>query len=255
MPRWRQTWNPFHRVVLSMEDALYGKRRYRRLIALTEGVRGDLQRFYGVPEADTCVLPNGFDRSEFHPGLRAQSRHVLRERLRIGADARVILFLANEWERKGLIPLFQAFRDLQDPKVHLVVVGKLPDAFLREQATRMGIRCNLHFRPPTSAVAPWFAMADVFALPTVYEAWGMVIVEALACGTPVLTSRLAGASVAVREPHTGRLLEDPRNSGEIASGLRQLLAGGTGTAEEIAASVDGYQWSELLPRYEQILLG
>ncbi len=254
LQRWRQACNPFHRVVLSMEQALYAKRRYRRLIALTEGVREDLQRFYGVPKDDVGVLPNGFDRSEFHPGLRAQSRHVLRERLRIREDARVILFLANEWERKGLLPLFEAFRDLQEPDVHLVVVGKLPDAFLREQATRIGIRCNLHFRPATSAVGPWFAMADVFALPTVYEAWGMVIVEALACGTPVLTSRLAGASVAVTESRSGLLLEDPSDNREISRGLRQLLGVSSWTPEEIAASVEGYQWSELLPQYERILL-
>ncbi len=253
--RWRQAWNPFHRVVLSMERALYGGRRYRRLIALTEGVREDLRRFYGVPKSDVSVLPNGFDRGEFHSGLREESRQVLRSRLRIPRDARVILFLANEWERKGLIPLFEAFRQLQDPGVHLVVVGRLPDAFLREQAARIGIRCNLHFRPATAAVAPWFAMADVFALPTAYEAWGMVIIEALACGTPVLTSRLAGAAVAVREGVAGVLLENPADSREIALGLQKLLGSAGGDPGLIAASVDAYQWSELLPCYQRILLG
>lgn len=253
--RWRQAWNPFHRVVLAMERALYGRRRYRRLIALTEGVRTDLNRFYGVPERDVSVLPNGFDRSEFHPGLREESRQVLRARLRIPSDARVILFLANEWERKGLIPLFEAFRQLQDPEAHLVVVGRLPEAFLKEQAARIGIRGNLHFRPATSAVAPWFAMADVFALPTSYEAWGMVIIEALACGTPVLTSRLAGASVAVREGLTGVLLENPADSHEMKLGLQKLLSGVGRDHSQIAASVEAYQWSELLPCYERILLG
>jgi UDP-glucose:(heptosyl)LPS alpha-1,3-glucosyltransferase len=252
--RLRQAWNPFHRVVLSMERALYGRRRYRRLVALTEGVRADLGRFYGVPESDVSVLPNGFDSSEFHAGLREESRQVLRSRLRIPLDARVILFLANEWERKGLMPLFEAFRQLQQPDVHLVVVGRLPDAFLKEQAARIGIRCNLHFRPATSAVAPWFAMADVFALPTSYEAWGMVIVEALACGTPVLTSRLAGASVAVREGLSGVLLDTPSDPMEIASGLRKLLSGVVFDPLQIAASVAPYQWSELLPCYERILL-
>lgn len=255
MQRWRQALNPFHRVVLSMETALFGKRRYRRLVALTEAVRKDLKRFYGVPEEDSIVLPNGFDRSEFHPGLREQSRHLLRARLRIPGCARVVLFLANEWERKGLIPLFEGFRALQDPDAHLVVVGRLPYAYLREQAARIGIRCNLHLRPATSAVAPWFAMADVFVLPTVYEAWGMVIIEALACGTPVLTSRLAGASVAVHNGVNGLLLEDPRNFREIEAGIRTLLNERNFSPHQIASTVNAYQWSELLPKYEAALLG
>jgi UDP-glucose:(heptosyl)LPS alpha-1,3-glucosyltransferase len=169
-------------------------------------------------------------------------------------EARVILFLANEWERKGLLPLFDAFRHMQDPAAHLVVVGRLPEHFLRQEAARMGIRGNLHFRPATAVVAPWFAMADVFALPTLYEAWGMVIVEALACGTPVLTSRLAGASVAVREGVSGMLVDNPEDYCEIASGLRALLGKGNDAPAEIAASVDSFQWSELLPQYEERLL-
>jgi UDP-glucose:(heptosyl)LPS alpha-1,3-glucosyltransferase len=248
-----QACNPFHRVVLGMEKNLYGQKRYRRLVALTEGVRRDLQSFYGVPESDVTIVPNGYDRTEFYPGLREQSRNVLRSRLRIPEKARVVLFLANEWERKGLIPLFDAFRQLQDPEVHLVVVGRLPEAFLRDKAARIGIRRNLHFRPATSVVAPWFAMADVFALPTTYEAWGMVIVEALACGTPVLTSRAAGAAVAVREGITGALLQEPRDSEAITRALRTLLAEGRASADQIAGTVEAYQWSELLPRYERAL--
>jgi UDP-glucose:(heptosyl)LPS alpha-1,3-glucosyltransferase len=112
---------------------------------------------------------------------------------------------------------------------------------------------RVHFTGPSGGVAPFYAAADVFALPTQYEAWGLVIVEALACGLPVVTSRLAGAAVAVREGETGRLLDDPRDSGEIAAALRSLLDGRHAPPEQICESVASYKWSRILVRYEESL--
>jgi UDP-glucose:(heptosyl)LPS alpha-1,3-glucosyltransferase len=80
-----------------------------------------------------------------------------------------------------------------------------------------------------------------------------VIVEALACGLPVLTSRLAGAAVTVREGQTGFLLDEPRNVDEIAAKLQQLLALPRDDRDLISRSVADYAWSRVLPQYESLL--
>lgn len=251
--RFVQGVNPFHKVVLRMEEALFRRRRYRRLIALTPRVREDLERFYGVDSSLVDVLPNGFSRGDFNAGLRRTYRRLLRGKLGLPEDAWVVLFVANEWERKGFLPLLEAVERLKDRTVHVVAVGNLPKAFLMRQAEKMGMSGRVHVVGCSEGVQGWFGMADVFALPTVYEAWGMVIVEAMAAGLPVLTSRCAGAAVAVKEAFSGLLLEDPTDLLEIALGLEKLRAGVFWSGAEIAASVSEYEWPAIFARYERIL--
>lgn len=245
--------NPFHRIVLKMEEDLFRHRRYRRLIALTPTVRRDLERFYGVDAGDVEVLPNGFSPVEFHPGLRREYGGLLRRACGIPEDAWVVLFVANEWERKGLLPLLEAVALLGDARVHLVAVGRLPKAVVVARAQKCGIADRVHVVGRTASVNRWFGVADAFALPTVYEAWGMVVIEALAAGVPVLTSCCAGAAVAVRESFNGGLLEDPTDVSKIARGLRALRDGAHVSSSEIAGSVAGFEWGNILARYERIL--
>jgi UDP-glucose:(heptosyl)LPS alpha-1,3-glucosyltransferase len=236
-----------------MEDELFRQRRFRRLIALTPTVQRDLERFYGVDAGDVDVLPNGFSPVEFNPGLRSEYGSSLRRSCGIPEDAWVVLFVANEWERKGLVPLMEAVASLHDSRVHLVAVGRLPKAGVVARAQQLGISGRVHVVGPTGRVNRWFGIADAFALPSVYEAWGMVIIEALAAGVPVLTSRCAGAAVAVKEAVNGHLLEDPTDVSQIRLGLRLLREGAHGSPQEISRSVSGFEWGCVLGRYEQIL--
>jgi UDP-glucose:(heptosyl)LPS alpha-1,3-glucosyltransferase len=109
------------------------------------------------------------------------------------------------------------------------------------------------FLPSSNNLKPLYIAADLFALPTQYEAWGLVLVEALACGLPVLTSRLAGASVAVREGETGELLDDPFNVDEIGEKLGRALSRRGIARASVSSSVDAYRWDNVLPVYERVL--
>jgi UDP-glucose:(heptosyl)LPS alpha-1,3-glucosyltransferase len=165
----------------------------------------------------------------------------------------VVLFVANEWERKGLMPLLEAVAKVRDASVHLVAAGRLPAGLIMHRATKLGIQERVHVVGQTSRVNECFGMADAFALPTVYEAWGMVIIEALACGLPVLTSTSAGAAVAIRPGMNGCLLSDPEEPGAVAEGLRKLRNGQhapPGVIEETAAP---YAWEKLFGQYATIL--
>jgi UDP-glucose:(heptosyl)LPS alpha-1,3-glucosyltransferase len=251
--RLRQKLNPFHPLILSMERSYFGERRYKRLIALTAQVKSDLVRFYDVPEGDVELLPNGFAPNEFNIGRRLESRNSIRKELGFRDEDRIVVFAANEMERKGFGPLLSAIASLGRQDVHLLAVGRLSVSAYASQIAKLGMTNRVRFTGPTGDVARFYACADVFGLPTQYEAWGLVVVEAMACGLPVLTSRLAGAAVAVREGWSGELLDDPRNVEEIRTKLSRLLDGHHAESLAISDSVISYRWDRLLQRYETIL--
>lgn len=251
--RAKQYANPMHLICLRLEQRCYGVRSYRQMIALSPRVSAELQKHYGVPEPDIEVLPNGFQPLEFSPEVRLEWRDATRADLGVAESEQIVVFVANEYERKGFLPLVRAMASLRDGSLRLVAVGRLDPAYHAAEIRRLGMTGRVLFVGPTGEVARYYAAGDVFALPTYYEAWGLVIVEALACGLPVLTSRLAGASVAVREGVTGELLDDPRDSAEIAAKLQLMLSKQPPSCREVAESVREYGWDAILQRYEQIL--
>jgi UDP-glucose:(heptosyl)LPS alpha-1,3-glucosyltransferase len=251
--RLRQRLNPFHPVMLAFERYYLGGRRYKKLIAYTPQVKADFMRYYAVPEADVAVIPCGYAPAEFNLDRREQLRHPTREKLGFAPTDKVIVFVANELHRKGFATLLRAWANIQKPNERLLVVGRAsPAAFVAEIAA-LGLTNRVHFAGSADDVAQYYSAADVFALPTQYEPWGLVIVEALACGLPVLTSRLAGAASAVIEGKTGLLLDEPTDVCETAAKLRRLLDGEHDDAPAIAASVAHLTWPSVLGRFEQVL--
>jgi UDP-glucose:(heptosyl)LPS alpha-1,3-glucosyltransferase len=242
---WKQRLNPAHPLLLKLERSHFSKGGYRRIIALTEEVKADLGRFYGVPAADIDVVPNGYAPEEFNVPRAREIREAMRTELGYTPEQKVIVFVANELDRKGYPALLASVEAMGDPRLRILVAGRIAPA----------PHPLVNYVGSTSEVARYYAAADVFALPTLYEAWGLVIIEAMATGLPVLTSKLAGASVAVHEGVTGNLLDDPRDEAEIARKLRPLIDGQHASAEEIAASVEKYAWSRVLLQYEQVLCG
>jgi UDP-glucose:(heptosyl)LPS alpha-1,3-glucosyltransferase len=254
MGRIKQLLNPMHPALLRLESRHFKGRNYQRIIAMTDDVKRDLNRFYAVPAEDVTVIPNGFAPDEFNVARCRSSRAAMRKKLGYGNDDRVIVFVANEYERKGFGPLLRAIAKLSDPNLNLLAVGRLDPATYAAEIASLGMTDRVKIEGPTKDVWQYYAAADAFALPTQYEAWGLVIVEAMACGLPVLTSRLAGAAVAVDEGVNGELLDDPKNVDEIGSKLRVMVGRSGSDGQAIADSVQQYAWPQLFQRYEQVLI-
>jgi UDP-glucose:(heptosyl)LPS alpha-1,3-glucosyltransferase len=245
--------NPYHRGSLWLERRMLAPGGYARLLALTDDVKADVVDIYGIPESDIGVLAPGFDPEMFSPDRREQRRTEARTRFGYEEGDRVLLFVGNELERKGFDVLLEAVGLLGDPAVKLLGAGRVaPDAYT-SSLERLGLTDRLQWVGNSSDVALLHAASDAFVLPTRYEPWGLVIVEALGSGLPVVTSRLAGAALTVRDGSTGRLLSDPENPAELAEALRWALSGAPAGAQAIAASVRDYTWTEVIARYEGVL--
>lgn len=250
--RIKQRLNPFHPMALALERAQLEGRDYSHVIALTDDVKADVMRIYGVPPQDITVIPNGYSEREFfvqEEGSRASKRASLG----LSPDDRVVVFVANELERKGFKELLEGVRIAGDTRIHVLAVGRFSHLEATLAVRQAGLEGRVHLTGPSSDVAGLYAAADVFALPTKYEAWGLVVLEAMACGLPVLTSRLAGVATAVKEGTNGLLLDDPSDGTEIAHKLTALLDGRHAPADEISRSVREFRWSVLLTDYEQVL--
>jgi len=247
--------NPYHRGRLWLERNMLAPGGCARLLALTDQVKSDVIDIYGVPEEDIGVLAPGFDPAIFNPGRREQRRAQARTRFGYGEEDRVLLFVGNELERKGFDVVLEAVGLLRDPTVKLLGAGHVaPDADpYRSQIERLDLADRLQWVGSSSDVALLHAASDAFVLPTRYEPWGLVIVEALGSGLPVVTSQLAGAALTVEEGKTGRLLRDPEDPVELAEALRWALSAAPAEARTIAASVRDYTWAEVIARYERVL--
>lgn len=251
--RWKQRLNPLHFILLRLEALHLAQRKYQKVIAVSQSVKQDLQEYYRVPETDIVVIPNGYAAEEFNIAHREQMRLMMRSKLGYEPHDKVVVFVANELERKGFMPLLRAMASLQDSTLQLLAVGRLDAQRYASEIRAMGMENRVKFVGASNTVADFYAASDVFALPTQYEAWGLVIVEAMACGLPVLTSRLAGASITVQEGRTGELLDDPSRVPEIAEKLHSLLQNNSISPMAVSGSVTDYSWASILPRYEAVL--
>jgi UDP-glucose:(heptosyl)LPS alpha-1,3-glucosyltransferase len=252
--RVKQWCNPTHAMLLKQERHRFGGKNYRRLLALTPRVKADLQRLYGVPECDIEIVPNGFSAGEFNVSNVSRYRENLRRELGYQSSDKVVIFVANELERKGFFPLARAIAMLRNPDLKLLIAGKVDAEQQRNFLGELGLTAATKFVGQSAEVQKYYAAADLFVLPTKYEAWGMVIVEAMACGLPAITSRLAGASVAVNDGINGFLLDRPTDPEEVATKIQQALYSLSTDPDKISASVSQFSWDNILAKYEDLAL-
>jgi Glycosyltransferase len=253
--RLRQRINPLHPILLGLEREHFEKRKYRKVIALTENVRSDLNRFYGVPAEDVVVIPNGYSPAEFNPERRMERRGEMRLKLGLKPEDVALLFVAHELDRKGYATILSALQILDSQKLRLFVVGRNAASRVMKEAAKFGVEDQVIACGPTRDVAGYHAASDVFVLPTQYEAFCLAILEALGSGLPVVTTRIPGAEDAIQPGRNGFVIDDPKSGEQLAEALRLLLDEDCRSqlSNNASASVSKYQWDWVLEQYENVL--
>jgi UDP-glucose:(heptosyl)LPS alpha-1,3-glucosyltransferase len=246
-----------HQVLLRLEHDYFVNRRPRLVLCPSPREMEDLNRIYGVPRDIMQMMPNGYDGSLFSTERRDELRGEMRAAIGANPGDIVVLMVANEWHRKGLGVVLKAIARLPDPRVRIDLVGRRDPVDYRPVAARLGLAGRLHWHGASSDAGRFFAAADIFVLPTAYEPFGIVIVEAMASGLPAVVSKLAGAALAIDHGTSGLLLDDPRDADELSANLKLLLdpdrRARMGAAAVTAA--DGYEWGHVLPRLDSLVFG
>ena len=253
--RVKQALNPAHLLRLQLESAHFKQRDYKKVIATTPEVKEDLRRLYGVPGSDVAIIPNGFSPTEFNPEKRCALRTQMRAKIGLKPDAIALLFVANELERKGYSTILSALSLLKDPRLKVLAVGKPDPALIMQEAEKRGVAGQVIACGASQEVASFHAAADVFVLPTQYEAFCLAILEALGSGLPVVTSMVPGARDAILPGVNGVLIADPKSGEQLAEALTPFLD--RDYRNEISArvpeTVTQYKWPFVLAKYEALL--
>lgn len=254
----RRLWHSisvYHRSLLALEQRQFDGRRLPRIIAVSDQVKRDILHNYAVPADKISVLYNGVDPNRFHPNQRTQGRDALRGRWGIPLDAPLVLFVGSGFRRKGLDRLISIWNSPRLARVYLLVVGA--DARLSRYRARSDFvaRGRIVFAGRQDAIENFYGAADVVALPALQEAFGNVVLEALASGLPVLVSRNVGAAALLRGRLAGGIVDRPDDPRELSSKLLSLLemADDPTLRREARQIGEEHSWERYLERLEGLL--
>ncbi len=250
----------FRALVCKIEEIIYSPKSDRRVIAVSKGIQREVFEYYGKSLDEIAVIPNGVDLKKFHPKNRVLYRAEVRRRLNIYNTDFVILFVGGDWERKGLEYIIRSLPFLSSRKARLLVVGGWQREHYVDVARDLGISDLVIFAGKSSAVQELYSVANVLVLPSLYEPFGLVVLEAMASGIPVIVSKCAGAAEVIRDNVNGLLLEDPSNPKMIAAKVSRVLNDLTfmkKIAKNARKTAEQYSWdrmaAEVMKVYEEVV--
>jgi D-inositol-3-phosphate glycosyltransferase len=239
-----------------------------RIVAATSLEQADLAWYCGADVDRVRVVPCGVDVGLFGPGEKAAAR------ARLGLDAEwVLLFVGRTTPIKGLDSLLHALArlrsdGLREARIRLVIVGGDRDerrddrrGRLRTLAEGLGIDAWLDFRGPQPQLAlpDYYRAADLCLVPSYHESFGMAALEAMACGAPVVASRVGGLATTIQDGVTG-VLVPPRDDVALATAIASLLGDGARRAalgRQAARWAQSFAWPSvtrgLLDVYEELV--
>ena len=236
---------PKDRLALAIERRAYAPGAYRLVIANSRLVRDDVVRRYAIPAARIEVVPNGVDVTRFRPRPEPEVA-AWRRALGLAPQDFVFLFLGKGFVRKGLARTLSAFAEVaqQRPASRLVVAGRDSSAArFEEEARALGLEGRVRFLGERRDPELCLAACDVHVLPTWYDSFAFTVLEALACGKPVLTTDGAGASEWIEPGVLGEVLPSACAAPELARAMlawsepgraRAASAGARARAEPLA---------------------
>lgn len=220
LPAWRaalRRLDPLHAVLCRLERGLIAGGGARRVTAISQRGAEEIRRHFG--RGDAPVIYNGVDPEEFAPPKEGE-REAIRRRLGVADGALAVLYVGSGFFRKGLRYLVMGFARLEEKDSVLLVSGRGSAASCRRLAGRLGVGERVRFLGTEVFPPQLFRAADVFVFPTLYEPFGNVCLEALACGLPCVFSSRSGGAEVITDGADGLVLNDPTDPEEIARLIR-----------------------------------
>jgi glycosyltransferase involved in cell wall biosynthesis len=226
--------------------------RAQALVAVSEALARRMVEL-GMPAASLHVLRNGVDLELFRPLARVDARR----RAGVDDDAPLVLGVGNLVPEKGFDLLIRALAHW--PAARLLLVGEGPER-ARLQALGEALapgRVTLRGSVPQAELAAIYSAANVLALPSLREGWPNVLLEAMACGTPVVAAAVGGVPEIVRSAVSGRIVQE-RSPEAWSEALRAVALAGT-PVEEVRAYASAFGWDDVVQRqcalYEAVAQG
>ena len=212
------------------------------LAAVSRRTAGLLAQYF--QRQDTRVIPNGVDTAQFSPEARLALREGARQRRSFGDEDFTLLLIGNDWHIKGVGAILQAMSTLPDLPFKLLVGGSDASSCFRQRAEELGLGDRCQWEPPRADVIDFYAAADAYVSPSLEDSFGLPVLEAMACGLPVITSICAGVSGMIGDGIDGFVLSDPSDAVSLAHLLREIYADADLRRRVAdAAALAAHQWT------------
>jgi len=213
---------PVHWANLMIERRILTNRRLKKVVVNSRMEKENLLCYYRIPEERIEVIYNGVDLDRFRP-VRETERVAVRREMNTRAGDFVLLFPSNNFRRKGLAVLIAALARLNRKDVTLWVAGRGREAPFKALAGKLQVEERVRFLGKRSDMERLYGASDLMVLPTRYDSFSNVVLEAMACDLPVITTRSNGAAEAVQAGVNGYVLDDPGDSSGLAGLIRKVM--------------------------------
>lgn len=221
------------------------------VVAISDRVRSELIAV-GVPASKVRTIVYGVDTDEFRPASTPAERDRATLGLPTGPGPLAIFAGDIRTARKNLGTVLEAMWAV--PALQLAVVGETAGSPFPAVAERLGLAGRVHFLGFRHDMAEVMRACDLFVFPTRYEPFGLVILEALASGLPVVTSAVAGAAELLT-PQCGVAVDDPEDAAVLARAVGDLVGNPAGLAAASAEArevAEGHGWAAMGDRYLEL---
>jgi UDP-glucose:(heptosyl)LPS alpha-1,3-glucosyltransferase len=217
-----------------------------KIIAISMMIKKDFSTFYHISEREIKVIYNGIDTTKYNRGLKERLRGPIRQQLRITDNDIAFLFISYDLKKKGIVPLIEAtakLKKLNFINFKVLVVGERPYPLLLKQVRRLSVEDTVIFIGSTKTPEDYYANCDALVLPTFYDACSLVVMEAMACGLPVITTIYNGAAGIITNEKDGYIISHPPHSTELAEAMKAIMVPERLKSMSIEASMTGEKYS------------
>jgi len=235
------------------------KQKNVNLVAISKTVKNEVYKIIGNSKV-VNVIYHGVNAEDFNVELKETDSKILKNKLKIKAESRIILFVANEFKRKGLDILLKALFHLSNYNWHLLVIGDSNDGFLNSnQAIALARNYNIlekcTFLGKSDNLGVYYSISDLFILPTSYEPLGMVYMEAMIAGLATIVSDIAGAAELIVDGEDAIILRTPVSISDLSNKIKTLIQdeklltilGSNGKRKMLQ-----YSWAKATDEYERL---
>jgi len=180
---------------------------FKKIITNSELEKEIAIKAFNISPEKIVVIPNGIDLSRFNLSVRV-NRNKIREILGLNKNAKIILFTGNNFKRKGLETIIKALARLKNfSNLYLLVAGKDKTNYFIKLSQKLGVAEKIKFLGYVKELEKIYGTADIFVFPSQYDSFASVVLEAMACGLPVITTKTNGASMVINHGEEGFILK------------------------------------------------